>query len=90
MNTAFMYARNSKTSDSHRLILDLTDKKNLKRSDKYVALSYLSICYAWKNTKTLCKKKINLKRQLQHEIKNFNYLMDRFLSQIFKIILIIS
>ena len=90
MDTAFMYSRNSKTSDSHRLILDLTDKKNLKRSDKYVALSYLSICYAWKNTKTISKKKINLKRQLQHEIKNFNYLMDRFLSQIFKIILIIS
>ena len=90
MDTAFMYSRNSKTSDSHRLILDLTDKKNLKRSDKYVALSYLSICYAWKNIKTLCKKKINLKCQLQHEIKNFNYLMDKFLSQIFKIILIIS
>ena len=36
------------------------------------------------------KKKKNLKRQLQHEIKNFNYLMDRFLSQIFKILLIIS
>ena len=31
MNTAFMYARNSKTSDSHRLILDLTDKKKLKK-----------------------------------------------------------
>ena len=31
MDTAFMYSRNSKTSDSQRLILDLTDKKKLKK-----------------------------------------------------------
>ena len=35
----------SKTSDPHRLLLNLSDKINLKRSDKYVALSYLSIYY---------------------------------------------
>ena len=28
----------SKTSDTHRLLLNLTDKMNIKRSDKYVAL----------------------------------------------------
>ena len=32
-----------KTSDPHRLLLNLTDKKKLKRSDKYVALSNFSI-----------------------------------------------
>ena len=31
------------------LILNLTDKINLKRSDKYVALSNLTIYYIWKN-----------------------------------------
>ena len=35
----------SKTSDSNRLILNLIDKMNLKRSNKYIALSDLSICY---------------------------------------------
>ena len=40
-----MNSKNSGTSDPHRLLLDLTDKINLKRSDKCVALSNLSICY---------------------------------------------
>ena len=44
-----MNFKNSKTSDPHKLLLNLTSKVNLKRSDKYVALSNLSICYTWKN-----------------------------------------
>ena len=39
MNTIFMNYANSKTSDSYRLLPKLLDKINLKRSDKYVALS---------------------------------------------------
>ena len=46
-----MDSENSKTSDSHSLLLSLSDKKNLKRSDKYVALSNHTIYYAWKNIK---------------------------------------
>ena len=42
---------NSKTSDPHKLLLNLSDKINLNRSDKYVALSNLSIYYTWKNIK---------------------------------------
>ena len=38
-----MNSGNRKTSDSHRLLLNLSDKINLKRSDKYVALSNLTI-----------------------------------------------
>ena len=38
-----MNSRNSKTSDPHRLLLNLSDNVTLKRSDKYVALSNLSI-----------------------------------------------
>ena len=44
-----MNPKNSKASDPHRLLLNLTGKINLKRSDKYVALSSLRICYTWKN-----------------------------------------
>ena len=43
MNTIFMNSKNSKTSNSHRLFLNLTDKINLKRSDRYVALWNLSL-----------------------------------------------
>ena len=41
MNTIFMNSKNSKTSDPHRLLLNLTDKIDLRRKDKYIALSNL-------------------------------------------------
>ena len=43
MDTIFMNSENSKTSNPHRLLLNLTDKINQNRSDKYVALSNLGI-----------------------------------------------
>ena len=50
-----MNSGNSKASDPHRLLLNLPDKINPKRIKKYVALSNLSIYYAWKNMKKLYK-----------------------------------
>ena len=43
------------TSDSHRLLLNLTEKIDLRRKDKYVALSNLSIYYTWKKQKNHIK-----------------------------------
>ena len=43
-----MNSKNSKTSYSQRLLLNLSDKIDLKRSDKYVALSNGSISNPWK------------------------------------------
>ena len=51
MGTIFMNSENSKTCDPSRLLLNLSDKINFKRSGKYVALSNLSIYYTWKNIK---------------------------------------
>ena len=45
MNTIFKNSENSKTSDPHRLLLNLPDKINLRRSDKYVALLNVRIYY---------------------------------------------
>ena len=39
MNTVFMNTKNSETSDPHRVLLNLTDKLNLRNSNKYVFLS---------------------------------------------------
>ena len=39
MNAIFINSENSKTSDHHRLLCNLSDKIDLKRSDWYVALS---------------------------------------------------
>ena len=44
-----MDSESSKTSDSHRLVLNLADKMNLERSDKHISLSNLSIYYTWTN-----------------------------------------
>ena len=38
-----MNSKNSEKFDPNRLLLNLTDKINLKRSDRFVALSNLSI-----------------------------------------------
>ena len=84
-----MNSENSKTSYPHRLLLNLSDKINLKRSDRYVALSNLIIYYTWKNIKSYTKI-INLKYQPRHGMKSLNYLMDQILYQIFKITLNIS
>ena len=86
-----MNSENSKTSDPHRLLLNLTDKISLKRSDNYVALSNLIMYYTWKNIKTSYKNnkfKIsaptwNEELELPDGSYSYNY-------QIFKTILNIS
>ena len=52
METIFMNTENSKTNEPHRFRLDLTDKLNLKNSNKNIALANLSIYYTWKNIKS--------------------------------------
>ena len=47
-----MNTKNSKTSESHRFKLDLTDKLNLKNPNQNMALANLSNYYSWKNIKS--------------------------------------
>ena len=47
-----MNPENSKTSEYHVLVLKLTDKLDLRKGQKTVALSNLSIYYTWKNIKS--------------------------------------
>ena len=49
VDTIFINSGNSKTVHSHRVLLNLLDKINLKRSDKYVDLSNVSMYCTWKN-----------------------------------------
>ena len=55
MDTIFMNPENSKTSKPHFLLLKLTDKLGLKRGEKSIALSNLSIYYTWKKIKSSYK-----------------------------------
>ena len=52
MNIIFMNSKKSKTSKSHILVLKLTNKLDLRISEKIIALSNLSIYYTWKNMKS--------------------------------------
>ena len=70
-------SKNSKTSDPCKLLLNLTDKVDLRRKYKYISLSNLSIYYT-KNQHILkiqksFIRKINLKFQLQRGMKNLKY-----------------
>ena len=56
MDNIFMNFGNSKTSDLHKLMLNLLDKINLKRSNKYVVLSNFSSYYTWKDIKNVIQK----------------------------------
>ena len=52
MDTVFMNSKNSKISEPNVLILKLTDKLDLRRGEKIIALSNLGIYYTWKNIKS--------------------------------------
>ena len=51
MDTIFINTENGRTSEYHVLLLNHTNKIDL-RSEKTVALSNLSIYYTWKNIKS--------------------------------------
>ena len=47
MKTIFMNSKHSKTFDPDGLLLNLTDKIDLKRKAKYIPLSNFRIHYTW-------------------------------------------
>ena len=55
MDTIFMNSENSRVSEYHALVLKLADKLDIRRRQKSVALSNLSIYYTWKNIKSSYK-----------------------------------
>ena len=82
-----MNTENSKTNESHRFRLDLTDKLNLKNPKKNMALVNLSTHGKTSSQNTTT---INLKHLLQLGMKLLIYLMVLILLMIFKIILNLS
>ena len=56
MDTIFTNSGISKAPGSHRLLLNFLDKMKLKRKDKYVSLSNLSIYYTWKKIMKVIQK----------------------------------
>ena len=46
-----MNTENSKTNEPHKFVLNLSQRLDLRSSDKHVALQKLSIYYTWKNVR---------------------------------------
>ena len=59
MDLILMSSENSEKSVPHRILLNLLDKKNWKRSGKCVSLSNLRIYNTLKNIKKTYEKKNN-------------------------------
>ena len=75
-----MNSENSKMSEPHVLIIQLTDKLDLRRGENNVAFSNLSIYYTWKNIKSLYD---NNKRKISASSWNNKFkLPDKFISDI--------
>ena len=79
-----MNPENSKTSEPHVLILKLTDKLDLRRGEKIIALSNLSIYYTWKNIKSSYN---NNKFKISAPTWNDKFELPDILYEIFKITL---
>ena len=60
MDTIFMNSEKNKTSKPHVLILNVTDKVDLRRGAKSVALSNLSTYYTRKNVKSYNNNKFKI------------------------------
>ena len=67
MDTIFMNSENSSTSEYHVLLLKLTDKVDLRRGQKTVALSNLSIYYMCKNIKSSYNNKFKISAPMWSE-----------------------
>ena len=71
-----MNSENRKTTETHVLMFELTNKLDLRIGEKIIALSNLSIYYTWKNINAIT---INLKYLHQDRVINLSYLMDPIL-----------
>ena len=71
-----MNSENNKTSDPNTLLLNLSNKTDLKRSDNYVALLNLSSYYTWQNIEKSHKNnefKISVKWNEVFELPDRSY-----------------
>ena len=83
MDTIFMNSENGKTSETHVLVLKLTNKLDIRTGEKITALSNLCIYCTWKNMKNSYN---NNKFKISAPTWNDKSEMDRILCQIFKTI----
>ena len=62
-----MNSKNNKTSDPHRLLINLKVKIDIRIKQKYIVLSNLSIYYTWEDIKKPYKnnKSLNISSNME-------------------------
>ena len=55
METIFINMENNKTNETHKFVLNLSQRIDLRSSNKYVTIQNLCIYYTWKNIRKLHK-----------------------------------
>ena len=61
METIFMNTENSKTNESHKFFLNVSQILDCRNSDKHITLQNVSTYYMWKNIIKPFNNKKNLK-----------------------------
>ena len=56
METILMNTENNKMNEPHKFVRNLPQRVDLQKSNQYVALQNLFICYTWKNKTQLYEK----------------------------------
>ena len=59
METIFMNTENSKMNEPHKFLLNISQRLDLRSSDKHVALQNMTIYYTWKNIRLQYKNNNN-------------------------------
>ena len=49
MKTTYINTKNSKTNEPHKFVINLSQRLDLRSSNKHVALQKVPIYYTWKN-----------------------------------------
>ena len=80
MEAIFLNRGNSKMNEPHKFVLNLSQRLDLRSSNKHVALPNLSIYYMWKNIRKQYKKHkfkiIAPKWHDEFELRNGSYLVS--------------
>ena len=85
METIFINTENCKINEAHKFVLNLSQRVDLKSSNKHIILQNLSVYYIWKNIRKQYK---NNKLKVIAPTWNDKFkLPDGYLFQIFNIIL---
>ena len=56
MKTIFLNTENNKMNEPHKFVLNLSQRLDIRSSNKYIVIHVLTIYYTWKNKENSIKQ----------------------------------